>query len=39
MEEHQRKTVSCSIQDFLGKDNRLSKAHISQLHIDNPIRY
>jgi hypothetical protein len=36
--EH-KKVVSCSIQDFLGRKNGFTKAHISNLHIDDPIRY
>jgi hypothetical protein len=36
--EH-RKEVHCSIQDFLSKEGRFAKAHISQLHVDNPVRY
>jgi len=36
--KHQ-KEVHCSIQDFLSKEGAFTKAHISQLHIDNPVRY
>jgi hAT family C-terminal dimerisation region len=36
--EH-KKEVSCSIQDFLNKQNGFTKSHISQLHINNPVRY
>jgi uncharacterized protein (DUF2267 family) len=34
-----KKAVSCSIQDFLGRKNGFTKSHISNLHIDDPVRY
>jgi hypothetical protein len=36
--KHQ-KEVHCSIQDFLSKEGGFTKAHVSQLHVDNPVRY
>jgi hypothetical protein len=36
--EH-KKEVSCSLQDFLLWQNGFTKAHMSQLHIDNLVRY
>jgi hAT family C-terminal dimerisation region len=34
-----KKEASCSIQDFLRKQNGFGKDYISQLHIDNPVQY
>jgi hAT family C-terminal dimerisation region len=36
--EH-RKEVHYSIQDFLSKEGGFTKAYISQLHVNNPVRY
>jgi hypothetical protein len=36
--EH-KKEVSCSIQDFLNKQNSFTKSYLSQLHIDDLVRY
>ena len=34
-----KKAVHCSLQDFINRGNGFTKAHLSNLHIDNPIRY
>jgi hypothetical protein len=37
--KQEKKKVSCSIQDFLGKENGFTQSHISQLYVDNLARY